>query len=172
MFFAPTTSPTSVNGQLSFGGTDQSLFVDPLTTMWVVRNIPLLKLIPCPSSPLTTTFPSNFYVGIDQTITYDGQPILTSAGIVDTGTTLLLIASGKPFCTSHQGTQLKRLLIDALALYMAATGATYNTVNGFLQITPDQFGKLQSLFFEIGGVSASCRLVEVSVCSRGSTFKS
>ena len=33
VFFAPTTDATSVNGQLSFGGTDQSLFLDPLTTV-------------------------------------------------------------------------------------------------------------------------------------------
>jgi hypothetical protein len=51
--------------------------------------------------PLTTTSPSNEFVGIDQTITYGtaGTAILSeTAGIVDTGTTLLLIASSKSHC--------------------------------------------------------------------------
>lgn len=48
--------------------------------------------------PLTTTAPSNQFVGIDQAVTYgDSQnPILDStAGIIDTGTTLLLLATGE-----------------------------------------------------------------------------
>ena len=47
-------------------------------------------------SPITSTFPASEFVGIDQTIAFGNQTILTSSGIVDTGTTLLLIASGKP----------------------------------------------------------------------------
>lgn len=47
--------------------------------------------------PITSTSPANEFVGIDQTITYGaaGTPILPmTSGITDTGTTLLLIASG------------------------------------------------------------------------------
>ena len=48
--------------------------------------------------PITETSPANKYWGIDQTLTYgDGTTLLNSAGIVDTGTTLLLIATGETF---------------------------------------------------------------------------
>ena len=49
------------------------------------------------NSPLTETKPANNFVGIDQKIVYgkDKKAVLPlSAGILDTGTTLILIASG------------------------------------------------------------------------------
>lgn len=46
-------------------------------------------------SPITSTSPASNYVGIDQSVMYGDTEILqTTAGIVDTGTTLLLLASG------------------------------------------------------------------------------
>ena len=51
-------------------------------------------------SPITSTSPASAYVGIDQSITYgsSGTTILSStAGITDTGTTLVLLASGSSF---------------------------------------------------------------------------
>lgn len=48
-------------------------------------------------SPLTETEPASAFVGINQTVTYgsSGTMILDNmAGITDTGTTLLLLASG------------------------------------------------------------------------------
>lgn len=46
-------------------------------------------------SPLTSTSPASEYWGIDESITYGSETILSStAGIVDTGTTLILIATG------------------------------------------------------------------------------
>jgi cathepsin E len=47
-------------------------------------------------SPLIRTFPASRYWGINQSIRYGtSTPILeTAAGIVDTGTTLILMASG------------------------------------------------------------------------------
>ena len=59
----------------------------------------------------------------------------TTAGIVDTGTTLLLIAS------------------DALSRYEEATGAAFDDTTEFLKITPAQFSALQSLNFVIGGTT-------------------
>jgi hypothetical protein len=45
-------------------------------------------------SPLTTTYPASYYWGINESITYGSTTILAeTAGIVDTGTTLILIAS-------------------------------------------------------------------------------
>ncbi|KAK7681605.1 hypothetical protein QCA50_015338 [Cerrena zonata] len=69
-------------------------------------------------------------------ITGDGHKILNStAGIVDTGTTLLLIAT------------------DAFKAYEKATGAKLDRETGLLTITEQQFKNLQSLFFNIGGVT-------------------
>ena len=53
------------------------------------------------NSPITETFPATEYVGIDQKIMYDtgknAKLIMNiTSGITDTGTTLILIASGKP----------------------------------------------------------------------------
>ena len=48
------------------------------------------------NSPITETSPASDYWGIDQSIFYGDESILgTTAGIVDTGTTLILLASGK-----------------------------------------------------------------------------
>ena len=47
------------------------------------------------TSNITTASPASEFVGIDQTVTYAGQQLLTSSGIVDTGTTLFLLATGK-----------------------------------------------------------------------------
>lgn len=57
--------------------------------------------------PITSTSPANKYWGIDQSVTYGKNMTIMSkcAGIVDTGTTLLLMSSG------------------AYKKYMEATGA-------------------------------------------------
>ncbi|KAI8989240.1 acid protease [Trametes punicea] len=77
--FAPIQSLESTNGELTFGGIDESKFTGPLTFV-----------------PITSTSPANEFVGIDQSITYGsaGTVVLPStSGITDTGTTLLLLAS-------------------------------------------------------------------------------
>jgi len=117
--FEPTTSLSVTNGELTFGGTDSSKFTGDIHFV-----------------PLTTTSPANEFVGIDQTITYGtaGETVLAeTAGIADTGTTLLLIAS------------------DAFATYQDLTGAVPDENTGLLSLTPAQFASLQSLFFNIGG---------------------
>lgn len=58
----------------------------------------IISLTPYIYSPITSTSPASEFVGIDQSITYGTAqiPILSeTAGIADTGTTLILIASGK-----------------------------------------------------------------------------
>lgn len=48
-------------------------------------------------SPITATSPASEYVGIEQSVSYGSQNISIldfTSGIVDTGTTLLTIASG------------------------------------------------------------------------------
>ncbi|KDQ62988.1 hypothetical protein JAAARDRAFT_28980 [Jaapia argillacea MUCL 33604] len=119
--FEPTTLLENVNGELTFGGTDPSKYTGSINYV-----------------PLTTTSPSAKYWGIDQSITYGsaGTTILSqTAGIVDTGTSLILIAS------------------DAFDRYMEATGGVEDASTGLLRITSAQYANLQSLYFKVGGVS-------------------
>lgn len=88
-------------------------------------------------SPLTTTAPASEFWGIDQSITYGSSntPILAqTAGIVDTGTTLILMAT------------------NAFDAYTQATGATQDQTTGLLTLSNEDFNNLQSLFFNIGDV--------------------
>lgn len=102
--------------------------------------------------PITTTSPASDYVGIDQTVLYGDTVILSqTAGIVDTGTTLVLLASGM-LHTVDCSCILNVRSSDAIAAYQNATGATTDEDTGLLTITAEQFANLQSLFFNIGGV--------------------
>lgn len=53
-----------------------------------------------------------------------GTTLLTSSGIVDTGTTLLLLATGNDSSVILRGLKLTLLFIDAFQAYQTATGAT------------------------------------------------
>ena len=78
--FNPIRSTSrSLDGELTFGQIDPSRFTGSVEYV-----------------PITTTQPAAQFFGIDQGITYgaEGQTILsTTAGIVDTGTTLILLAT-------------------------------------------------------------------------------
>lgn len=56
------------------------------------------------------------------------------------------------------GTTLIMIATDAFQAYEKATGATMDNTTGLLSITEAQFEKLQSLFFNIGGVQYEVRL--------------
>jgi cathepsin E len=117
--FEPTTTPEILNGEITWGGTDSSKFTGQITFI-----------------PITSTSPASQFWGIDQSITYGSNTILsTTAGIVDTGTTLILIAS------------------DAFSAYQSATGAVLDQTTGLGTISNSQFSNLQSLFFNTGGSS-------------------
>jgi len=120
VYYAPTTSANNdPSGELTFGGVDTSKIVGDVNYV-----------------PVTSTSPASEYWGIDQSVHYGDTTILSStAGIVDTGTTLVLIAT------------------DAFNAYKAATGGVPDTTTGLLSITPAQYSKLQDLDFEIGGVT-------------------
>ncbi|EMD39767.1 hypothetical protein CERSUDRAFT_71628 [Gelatoporia subvermispora B] len=117
IFFQPTTSEGALNGELTFGGTDTSKISGDVTFV-----------------PITSTSPASMYWGIDQDVSYgeSTQLLSGSAGIVDTGTTLLLLAT------------------DAFQAYQKATGATEDQATGLLSLTESQFDDLQSMFFAIG----------------------
>ncbi|KAF8497311.1 aspartic proteinase from Irpex Lacteus [Gautieria morchelliformis] len=114
--FEPATSKSVTNGEITFGGTDASKFTGSISF-----------------TPITSTSPASTYWGIDQSVTFGTSTnILSStAGIVDTGTTLVLIAT------------------DAFARYTAATGGVLDNATGLLRLTTAQFANLQSLFFHV-----------------------
>jgi len=119
--YVPTTSATSAaNGELTFGGTDSNNYTGDINYV-----------------PITSKTPASKYWGVDQDLTYgDSTPLLQgSAGIVDTGTTLLLIAT------------------DAFKKYQQATGGVLDSTTGLLSITEAQYEQLQSMFFKIGDVT-------------------
>ncbi|KZT27469.1 acid protease [Neolentinus lepideus HHB14362 ss-1] len=119
--YEPTTQASAANGELSFGTTDSSKYTGEITYV-----------------PITSTSPASQYWGIDQSLTYgsSGTSLLSgAAGIVDTGTTLLLIAT------------------DAFQKYEKATGATMDQATGLLTLTEEQFKNLKSLYFNIGGTT-------------------
>ncbi|KAG1842521.1 acid protease [Suillus subalutaceus] len=118
VFFAPASSDDS-SGELTFGGYDASKITGDISYV-----------------SLTSAYPASTYWGIDQSISYGSTTILSeTAGIVDTGTTLILIAS------------------DAFDKYQLATGATLDQSTGLLQISSDQYNQLSSLYFTISGVT-------------------
>ena len=78
IYYVPASESTST-GELTFGGYDNSAITSSVKYV-----------------ALTTTPLASLYWGIDQSITYGGSTILSStAGIVDTGTTLILIATSE-----------------------------------------------------------------------------
>ncbi|KAM5546221.1 hypothetical protein V8D89_000347 [Ganoderma adspersum] len=116
--FAPAMTPGATNGELTLGGTDPSKIDGALTYV-----------------PITTTSPASRYVGFEQTVSYgdaDRVILAKTAGITDTGTTLMLLAT------------------DAFTQYQTLTGAEMDNQTGLLRVTPEQFGRLRSLVFTIG----------------------
>ncbi|KAI0081056.1 acid protease [Panus rudis PR-1116 ss-1] len=119
IFFQPTNSLSNPNGELTFGGTDPSKYTNDITY-----------------TPVTNVSPASAYWGIDQHIGYGGDTILNkTAGIVDTGTTLILIAT------------------DAYNTYKNMTGGQPDSATGLLKITPPQYAALKSLQFNVGGTT-------------------
>ena len=117
--FNPTTSKSTQNGELTFGDVDSSKFTGSITY-----------------TPITSTTPSSYYWGIDQSISYGSTPILQGAsGIVDTGTTLVLLAT------------------NAFVEYRILTGGVYDLRTGLLKINQEQYANLQDLNFEVGGTT-------------------
>lgn len=120
VFFEPSSTNTA-EGELSFGAPNPARYTGELVYY-----------------PVTGTGPASRYWGIDQSITYGSTTILSNtAGIVDTGTALIHLAS------------------NAFLTYQAATGALLDLPapagTGLLYLTTDQYSQLQNLDFHIGG---------------------
>ncbi|KAN0081171.1 Aspartic peptidase domain containing protein [Tylopilus felleus] len=117
VYFNPATNQNK-SGELTFGGYDESAVISPVQYV-----------------PLTKTSPASRFWGFDQSISYGNETILPlTAGIVDTGSTFIMIAS------------------SAFQQYQNLTGGTLDSATGLLKITPDQYANLQPLTFNIGGV--------------------
>ncbi|KAK0187794.1 acid protease [Armillaria mellea] len=117
--YVPTTGTDLANGELTFGSEDSSKYTGEITYV-----------------PITSTSPASNYWGIDQSVSYGTTTIMsTSAGIVDTGTTLLLLSSG------------------AFKKYTTATGAKMDESTGLLSVTEAQFEKMKNLSFKIGSTT-------------------
>ncbi|KAH9486071.1 Polyporopepsin [Psilocybe cubensis] len=118
--FKPTVVEDDVNGEITWGGIDSSKFTGPMTYI-----------------PMTSTSPADQYWGIDQSVRYGSSNTIlsTTAGIVDTGTTLILLAT------------------DAFKKYQTATKATLDSTTGLLKLSSANFNALQSLFFIAGGTT-------------------
>jgi len=134
IYFVPA-SADDTTGELTFGGYDNSKLQGDINYV-----------------PITSISPASNYWGVDQSISYEGVTILSqTAGIVDTGTTLILIANGMHL--SHDDEVLLTTCLDAFYKYQIATGAILDPNTGLLKISPDQYQKLSPLNFNIGGVS-------------------
>ncbi|KAF7327735.1 Aspartic proteinase [Mycena kentingensis (nom. inval.)] len=116
IYYEPTTVEGSVNGVLTFGGVDQTKFKGAIQY-----------------TSITSTAPASLYWGIDMSVSYGSEILPQTAGIVDTGTTLVLLAS------------------DALHEYQKSTGAVLDKPTGLLRITEAQFCNLKPLVLHIGG---------------------
>ncbi|KAG2132311.1 aspartic proteinase [Suillus bovinus] len=113
--FEPTNSQPVTNGELTFGGTIANKHAGPITY-----------------TPITTTQSASTYWGIDESISYGSTTILsTTAGIVDTGTTLIFIAT------------------DAYNKYLSATGGSPDSATGLVLVSSANYKALQNLNFHI-----------------------
>lgn len=119
VFYAPVSGVVST-GELTFGGIDTSKTTSPVKYV-----------------PITTSNPSSKFWGINQSITYGSKSTISNitAGIVDTGTTLVMLST------------------NAFNAYQKATGATLDQTTGLLKITSAQYAALQPLNFNIGGTN-------------------
>ncbi|KZV97331.1 acid protease [Exidia glandulosa HHB12029] len=118
MSFAPTNA-SAINGELVWGGIDTSKFIGTLTVF-----------------PASLAFPASSFFSFDASFVQGAQTILgTSGGIVDSGTTLILLAT------------------QAFSAYQSRTGAVLDATTGLLRVTPAQFAVLPTLNVVVRGVT-------------------
>ncbi|KAG2143546.1 acid protease [Suillus bovinus] len=134
--FAPATSDNDTNGALTYGGIDSSLYTGEITYI-----------------PVTATFPASAFWGINIThATYGSATTIiprSTAGIVDTGTTLILLAD------------------DLFESYLKAIpGAKLDETGGLMSIPETSVPKIQPLNFTIGGtvfsLDAAAQLIPIN----------
>ncbi|OAX38322.1 acid protease [Rhizopogon vinicolor AM-OR11-026] len=130
--FAPATSFNDTNGSLTYGGVDDTLYTGEILYM-----------------PVTETYPAAGYWGVNVSdVIYGSHSVIpqSTAGVVDTGTTLILIAD------------------DFFAVYMAAIPGAYIDDNtGLIVIPASSVAGMQPLKFKFGktvlSIDASSQLI-------------
>ncbi|KZT04938.1 aspartic peptidase A1 [Laetiporus sulphureus 93-53] len=116
--FAPAVSAPEENRELTFGGIDSTKYTGTINYV-----------------PITSHEPANKFVGVDQSVAYGDTVILEeTSGIIDTGTTLILLAT------------------DAFNEYKSLTGAEMDNNVEMLKITREQYSQLKSMYFNINGI--------------------
>ena len=129
VYFVPSTE-RDTQGALTFGGFDGSVIPTGKSMHYF---------------PATKIFSAGMYLGIEPSITYGHETIMSSnVGIIDTGTTLVMLPA------------------DAFSEYKKMTGATLDDTTGMLMITPEQYANLQDLtfkLFKIGGEELEFTLI-------------
>jgi saccharopepsin len=130
VYFDPTGLPSP--GELTFGGVDNSKITSPVAYV-----------------PITSEYPASEFWGVDQSVSYGDQIILSGAGIVDTGTTLILLSDGRSPC-NRASQHINPIIADAYNDYKDSTGGVEDDATGLLRITYDQYSALQPLNFHIG----------------------
>ncbi|KAF7307466.1 Aspartic peptidase A1 [Mycena indigotica] len=143
---APSTMPTVSQ---NLGLTTFSIFMAPINSTAGDKGTLNFGPDTCPDStqcieaphftPVTTRSPASHFWGIDLVISYGDETILASStngkpnsGVVDSGTTLVILAT------------------DAFNLYMAATGATLDPNVGLLKLPTANFAGMKDLCFATG----------------------
>ncbi|KAG2360600.1 aspartic peptidase A1 [Suillus spraguei] len=121
VFIQPSNPQTEVQGQLTFGGTDATMYTGSIAY-----------------TPITTTSPASNFWGIDGSITYNSNMILSSsAGFFNSGISFILIATGM------------------YPKYKSATGAALDGKTGLLTISSVKYRALKNLDFHIGAETYS-----------------
>ncbi|KZV88127.1 family A1 protease [Exidia glandulosa HHB12029] len=116
--FQATNDTFDVNGELVFGGVDSSKFTGELS-VFSMSDVPA---------------PANQFFGINAQFTpQGGDPLLNSVGIIDTGTTLIMLSK------------------EAFASYAAQTGAKLDNATGLLSVTEAQFTQMKTLNLVVNG---------------------
>ena len=152
--FTPTTEADQSNGEITFGGVNPSRFDAPLTMVYgafsVLVDDKLLIRFSLGTSPkfrlraalLVSTRLSRSMERRFSRAPASWIPVLLCC----------CLQMVRPFCLTNGGPSL--LDADAYEDYLNATGAEIDNATGFLTVTAQQYAKLPSIFFTIGGVSS------------------
>lgn len=117
IYYHETNSTAGVqNGELTYGGVDTSKISGSVAYY-----------------PVTTTSPASLYWGIDASAHYGTTAIMSkTSGIVDTGTTLVLLAT------------------NYFNKFKTATGGTVDSASGLLKIPSNKVSTLKNFSFTFG----------------------
>ncbi|GJJ14123.1 hypothetical protein Clacol_008380 [Clathrus columnatus] len=128
---SPLTTPDfELNGEVTFGGIDPTKFIGNLTFV-----------------PTTDKPPASTFWGIEQSVTIGDSHTV----VIPPGTPGIMDTAEEIYNVTIEGTTLLFLATPFLNTILNVTGAVFNDTLGIYQV--DSLDSLQSLFYNIGGVS-------------------